>query len=59
MSAVSSSNDHIWLSENKISDVGKKRLRAHIVKILKKIPHGDRPAVALDEHSRMLSAIPG
>jgi hypothetical protein len=37
----------------------KKKLRAHIIKILKKITHGDRPVPALHRPGRLLSAIPG
>jgi hypothetical protein len=35
----------------------KKNLRAHIIKILKKITRGDRPLAALAGHSGLLSVI--
>jgi hypothetical protein len=50
---------HVHQSADDAENVIKKNLRDHIAKILKKIPRGDRPVVALDRPSNLFGAIPG
>jgi hypothetical protein len=54
---VNTALEHTHLSADDAEAMIKKRLRAHIDKILKKILSHDRPVTPLDKPSRALNAI--